>query len=171
MYKLRKVRREVSEESDTVKIYDKTYQIQYKNFLGGYEECKWAVISIIACFLFLYVLFGSICPVACLTGFPCPACGLTRAGISVLTLRFADAWELQPFIYPILLWLAAAVVQRYFCRRRRLSVWLKWAGAVLICGMAVFYAVSMYRYFPDRAPYLYHSDNLLQKIVIYRQLW
>src|SRR5699024_8695701 len=40
VYKLRKVRREVSEESDTVKIYDETYQIQYKNFLGGYEECK-----------------------------------------------------------------------------------------------------------------------------------
>lgn len=142
-----------------------------KIFWADMRNVKWAVISIIACFLFLYVLFGSICPVACLTGFPCPACGLTRAGISVLTLRFADAWELQPFIYPILLWLAAAAVQRYFCRRRRLSVWLKWAGAVLICGMVVFYAVSMYRYFPDRAPYLYHSDNLLQKIVIYRQLW
>ena len=83
-----------------------------KIFWADMRNVKWAVISIIACFLFLYVLFGSICPVACLTGFPCPACGLTRAGISVLTLRFADAWELQPFIYPILLWLAAAAVQR-----------------------------------------------------------
>ena len=70
-----------------------------------------------------------------------------------------------------LLWLGAAAVQRYLLRRRNLSGWLKWVGILLICGMLVFYAVSMYRYFPDREPYIYHSDNLLQKIVIYRQLW
>ena len=135
------------------------------------ENIKWAVIFIIACFVFLYILFGSICPVVCLTGFPCPACGLTRAGLLALTLDFRGAWEMQPFIYPITLWLVAAFLQRYGCLRAHLFEWMKWAGILLVCGMIVFYVISMCRCFPDRMPYVYHSDNLLQKIVIYRQLW
>ena len=135
------------------------------------KNIKWAVICIIACFIFLYILFGSICLIAGLTGFPCPACGLTRAGFLVLTLDFRGAWEMQPFIFPIILWLAAAFVQRYVCLRARLFGWMKWVGILLIYGMIVFYVISMCRYFPDRAPYIYHSDNLIQKIVIYRQLW
>ena len=55
------------------------------------RNVKWAVISIIACFLFLYLVFGSICPLVCLTGYPCPACGLTRAGLCLLTFRFGQA--------------------------------------------------------------------------------
>ena len=171
MYKLRKVRGEVSEESDTVKIMMRYIRSGAKLFWTDIRNVKWAVISVIALFCLLYILFGSICPAVCLTGIPCPACGLTRAGLAVLALHFAEAWDLQPFIYPILLWLGAAFVQRYLLRRRNLSGWLKWVGILLICGMLVFYAVSMYRYFPDREPYIYHSDNLLQKIVIYRQLW
>ena len=161
MYKLRKVRGEVSEESDTVKIMMRYISSSAKLFWTDIRNVKWAVISVIALFCLLYILFGSICPAVC----------LTRAGLAVLALHFAEAWELQPFIYPILLWLGAAAVQRYLLRRRNLSGWLKWVGILLICGMLVFYAVSMYRYFPDREPYIYHSDNLLQKIVIYRQLW
>ena len=86
---------------------------------------------------------------------------------SGLSRRMGDA----ALYLPIILWLAAAFVQRYVCLRARLFGWMKWAGILLICGMIVFYVISMCRYFPDRAPYIYHSDNLIQKIVIYRQLW
>ena len=40
-----------------------------------------------------------------------------QGGILVLTLDFRGAWEMQPFIFPIILWLAAAFVQRYVCLR------------------------------------------------------
>ena len=132
------------------------------------RNVKWAVISIIACFLFLYLVFGSICPLVCLTGYPCPACGLTRAGLCLLTFRFGQAWEMQPFIYPAALWLLAAAWIRYGSGRRRLPDWLKAAGGAVILGMAVFYAARMWMYFPDRAPYVYHPDNLIRMIVIRR---
>lgn len=132
------------------------------------KNVKKAVMFIIAFFLLLYLAFGSICPVVCLTGLPCPACGLTRAGISLLTFHFRAAWEMQPFIYPVVLWVAAAFVHRYIFFRQRMSALLKYTGIFLVCVMVLYYSACMYRYFPDRSPYIYHSDNLFQMIVIDR---
>lgn len=53
--------------------------------------------------------FDSVCPTAILFGFPCPACGLTRAGIFFLLGRLSDAWHMNPCIFiviPYLLYLA-----------------------------------------------------------------
>jgi hypothetical protein len=45
------------------------------------------------------ILFGSVCPMVILFHRVCPACGLTRAGLSLMRLDFAGAWKLNPSIY------------------------------------------------------------------------
>lgn len=53
-------------------------------------------------------IFHTVCPLRILTGRLCPACGLTRAAFLVLSLRFRDAWNMNPAIYlwiPFLLYL------------------------------------------------------------------
>lgn len=66
-------------------------------------------LLLIGCYMALtQYFFGTVCPGRILTGYPCPACGLTRAGILLLTGRFADAWRMNPAIYawsPLLLYL------------------------------------------------------------------
>ena len=93
-----------------------------KLLLNDIRSIKWALIFISVCFVFFEITAGSICPVYALTGYPCPGCGLTRAGICVLRLDFAGAWELNPFIFPIGILLAAYAVNRYilkaFCHRK-----------------------------------------------------
>jgi hypothetical protein len=39
------------------------------------------------------------CPFFVLTGIPCPGCGMVRAVIALITLRFADAWQLHPLVF------------------------------------------------------------------------
>ena len=59
------------------------------------------------------LLFGTICPLAAMTGMPCPGCGSTRALFLVLTGRFVEACRYNPCIY---LWILLAVYvgwQRY----------------------------------------------------------
>lgn len=53
-----------------------------------------------------------VCPVAIITHHPCPACGLTRASLSLLHFDLHHAFELHPLVFVILpllaLWAAAA---------------------------------------------------------------
>ena len=77
------------------------------------RSIKWALIFISVCFAFLEITARSICPMYALTGFPCPGCGLTRAGLQALRFHFDDAWRMNPFIFPIGALLAAYAVDRY----------------------------------------------------------
>lgn len=62
-----------------------------------------------------------ICPFAGLLGWPCPGCGLSRAGLALLHGEFAAAWRLHPLIYVVVPCMAAFGVKLIVdvTRRRR----------------------------------------------------
>ena len=64
-----------------------------------------ALAAVAVYLLFMRFVCGAGCPLVWLTGFPCPACGLTRAAKLVFCARFTDAYQMHPMIYPILLFL------------------------------------------------------------------
>lgn len=129
------------------------------------RNIKWAIIFLIAFFLFLFIIWGSICPLVCLTGFPCPACGLTRAGLCLLTFHFRRAWEIQPWIYPLVIWILAAAWNRYL-KDMGIGRLLKTAGCILILSMLLFYVYKMHLCFPEQPPYTYHEHNLIHDIYL-----
>jgi len=69
------------------------------------KDAKWAVMLVIAYFVLGKYFLYSLCPMVVITGFPCPGCGLTRAGFRLLRLDFAGAFRVHPMIYPIAAWL------------------------------------------------------------------
>lgn len=167
MYKLRKMCREVSEENHSVEG-DRTLQIIKESMLfvwSDIKKAKWAIIAVIAYFVFSRELLNSSCPLVWTTGFPCPACGLTRAGLAALSLRFGEAWQIHPFIYPIALWVVLFLFQRYVRKKRRLPKWLVRLGTGILLGMVVFYFWRMYRYFPGDPPISYYRGSVLWQIL------
>ncbi|MDO4633781.1 MAG: DUF2752 domain-containing protein [Eubacteriales bacterium] len=50
-------------------------------------------------FLLTNAVFGSVCPIAALFGIPCPGCGMTRAGLLLLTGHPVSALKMHPLIY------------------------------------------------------------------------
>lgn len=113
---------------------------------------------------FLY----SLCPMVVLTGFPCPACGMTRAVLSVLRGNFEAAWQLHPFSYVFLLLAAVFAVRRYFLKKDERCL-VKYAAAAVI-GMILFYIYRMVRFFPGEAPMNYYYGSLIYRIfsVVFR---
>lgn len=104
--------------------------------------------------LFLY----SLCPMVVLTGFPCPACGMTRAVLAVFKGEFALAWHLQPFAYGFLLLVFVFAVRRYIWKKD-----MKCLIKYVVAGMAaliIFYIYRMIRYFPGDPPMTYYYGSL-----------
>lgn len=104
--------------------------------------------------------FYSLCPSVLITGYPCPACGMTRAATLVLTGHFAEAARLQPFVYVLGIFAVVFCIYRYLLLKDSLK-WAKWSlTAVAVC-MIFFYIYRMYKYFPDTPPMTYYKYNLL----------
>ena len=120
----------------------------------------WITIAIY--FLVVWTLFDNSCIFVQMTGFPCPACGLTRAGVSVLRGDFHTAWQQHLFIYPVLALGAAAIVRRYFLKKSNI-VFKNWI-ILIILGMVLYYFYRMWRYFPGDPPISYYGGNWLRKI-------
>lgn len=122
-----------------------------------------AIVIILAYLAFQRKFLYSSCPMVLFTGYPCPGCGLTRAGMALLRGDFSRAWQIHPFIYPIVILFILFVLNRYMIRKK----W-KWMMPALIClmaGMILFYIYRMCTQFPGTPPMSYFPNNLMQHIV------
>ena len=99
------------------------------------KKAKWAVIFIIAYFVFGSQFLPGICPLVWITGFPCPACGLTRAGIRLLHLDFKGAWKMHPFIYAFAAGMVIFAWKRYICKKP-IGKWFMPLGKYVLVPLA-----------------------------------
>ena len=94
-----------------------------------------AIIGVAAVPLIALVLYvtGIGCPIKFATGISCPGCGMTRAWLSALSLRFDLALAYHP-----LFWLLPLVIALVTFRKRispRLYTGLLWTCIILLLGV------------------------------------
>ena len=129
----------------------------------GDVKCYWIAGAVFIGYLLVGRFFlYSLCPMVILTGFPCPACGMTRAVMSILKGNFAAAWYLHPFSYVFLLFLVVFAVRRYIMKKEVKSL-TKYAIAIMI-ALILFYVYRMLRYFPGEPPISYYYGSLGYRI-------
>lgn len=132
-----------------------------KDAIYSVRVIAWVAVVAATYLVILRHFLYSLCPMVLITGYPCPSCGMTRAGVFILTGQFAEAWRLQPFIYILGVFLLVIGVWRYLLLKKQME-WAKWCLIVILLCMVVFYIYRMKRYFPDTPPMTYYSNNLLQ---------
>ena len=111
---------------NTEKLKEDIYNIRY------------ALAMIIVYMVVTQIIFGSVCPMVIIFKYPCPACGLTRACISILTGHFMKAVDYNVTAYlwmPLIAWL---FIMRYFTNKKKIY----WEIPVIFVGMmTIFYYV------------------------------
>lgn len=125
----------------------------------------------------LYVLVGAfgvpVCPMALMTGLPCPGCGMTRAAVLFLKGDWLGAWRMHPFFYVLLLLLLLAAFYRYGLGRP--APGMRFFAPVALLLAIAFYGGRMAKYFPNREPMVYFKGNALsflaQLVAHLRRIW
>lgn len=90
----------------------------FRRLAEDIRRTKFALGILLLYLIMSQAIFHTACPFALLFGFPCPACGLTRAGLLLLSGQFAAAFAINAAIclwVPFLLYL---IVFRYFLGKR-----------------------------------------------------
>lgn len=111
---------------------------QLKEDISGYYK---GILLVFAYIIVADSLLGKMCPMVLFTGLPCPACGLTRAGLDVMCFHFADAWRMNPVIFPIGAFLLYFILCRYVFQRA-VTGW-KWMLWVILIALLLVYMVRM----------------------------
>lgn len=125
------------------------------------KEYRYALAGLAAYYLLTRLFGAPFCPMRSITGFPCAGCGLTRAFLHMAAGEFSEAARMNPMAFPVLAFFLYCGYFRYGKGTK-----IKGFGAVLgilVASMIAFFAVRMYLYFPDRAPYVYTWGSLLEK--------
>ena len=68
---------------------------------------RYAIIALMAYFIFMKLIFNELCPIKALFKINCPGCGLTHAFIDLLQLKFIDAINDN---YSIFLWITLFIL-------------------------------------------------------------
>lgn len=131
------------------------------------REYGMAAVALAIYTVIVNLLFHAFCPLVIVSGFPCPGCGFTRATVYFLTGQWQQAWRMNPLIFPIMLTVFYFGWNRYLLGRKAAGI--KEIMIVLFVLLLLVYCVRMYLYFPNRVPYVYMEDNVLERIFPFYQ--
>ncbi len=145
--------------------------MKWEGFLYLEQDMKAYYNGVLLAGIYIIVanlLFGNMCPCVLLTGFPCPACGLTKAGFYVMTLQLHKAWIMNPAIYAVGMFLLYFIICRYVLGKSVFGwKWILWGMIILLM---VVYLYRIASYFPEemmpgeqwKTPMHYEHRNLLR---------
>ena len=133
----------------------KIWMRNYRDLRDNAQPLVFIAAYIVFMNSFLHV---SVCPFRGITGLPCPACGMTRAGLLFLRGDFQGAFQIHPFFFGVLLLAGIAILFRYVLGRE--IRWMQYPLMILGIGMLIYYIYRMKTYFPNVEPMLYEERSL-----------
>ena len=136
-------------------MYKVVDQISLRTFKKGV-----LVTSAILVIATAYHLLG--CPIRLVFGIPCPGCGMTRAWLLAIRLRFAGAFNMHPLFL-----LAPPLILLAFSSRRRRAGEV--GLTVIIVAFLITYVVRMVYMFPDTDPMLFNPNGIVQRVFNFRR--
>lgn len=114
------------------------------------------------CLFGLYVLithtFGwQNCIIKLTIGFPCPGCGMSRAMFALLQFDFVKAFEYNPFIFALPLFILGIAFKHLSIVKKIVNN--KWVGIGLV-GLVLLVYILRFVYVYPKVPMDYYKQNL-----------
>lgn len=98
-----------------------------------------------------------------LIGLPCPACGLTRAGLLFFGGRFAESFRMHPLFVPTFVLMLVVGMYALFWPGKLKH--MKIPVILFIIISVVIYIYRMVYMFPEHPPMLVNENSILHSII------
>jgi len=131
-------------------------QVMWLNYVKNY---LWIAVALVLYYAIANFLFGYVCPSMIVAGLPCPACGMTRAGILLFSGRIAESFVMHPLFIPVSVFIVCVLVWRDKFKH------MKTAALVLILILLIVYVFRMVYIFPHQPPMVINGDSILHNII------
>lgn len=119
-------------------------------------ENRYPILIIVLYLSVTHLLFGEVCPLKLLAGYPCPGCGLTRGCMAILTLHWRESLVYHP---AAVLWVA--VILYFLIKRYGLGGRVGIAPFAVVAVMTMgIYVWRMVAQFPGEGAMEYFEGNL-----------
>lgn len=131
-------------------------------FINDLKKVSIPVIVICIYVFICYILKIRVCPINYITGFPCPACGITRSLFMIIKGYFFESLKFHPFSFIILIYAFYFLIGRYFINVK--SKILENVFIFIGILMIFFYIFRMIHYYPSEEPIAYNYNSLFYYI-------
>lgn len=121
------------------------------NYLKEDIKKYWKGLLLVILFLVLLQMTHlHFCPFMRVLHIPCAGCGMTRAGMYLLTLQLKEAWRMNAMIYPFAALVVYAIICRYGFGKK-----IKWASFLITLLAIMAIAYYIYRWMTGFPPEIY----------------
>ena len=118
---------------------------------------------IISIYIFICYIFKiRLCPINYISGFPCPACGITRSFFMLLKGNFFESLKFHPFALIILIYAFYFIIGRYLINISYKN--LEKIFIIIGIFMIFFYIYRMIYYYPSTKPLTYNYNSFFYSI-------
>ena len=136
-----------------------------ERLLRDWKKVWKGLLAVIFVFVLLKICFGKICPGKIFTGFPCPACGTTRAFILLCKGKVLESINMQPMLLPLGVLCLWYLIEEYIVEKQ-LRNWKKYVIFALVFSFGTYF-VRMYLLFPNIEPMEYYKNNLIEHLLVW----
>ena len=136
---------------------------EYLKLLIKFIKKNYIIILLFSSYISITYLFKiPNCITKVIFGLPCPACGMTRAGFSVLRLDFKSAIFFNPciFLFPIVCWVIVFKEKKLEGKLYKSKIF--WS--IILTLLLGTYLIRMFTVYPNY-PLDYYQDNIISKII------
>lgn len=122
------------------------------------------IVLFIIVMIIMNLIFGTVCFSTILFGIPCPACGITRAALLLLTGHFRESFQMHPLLLLVILgFIIYPIIKN---KLKNYGFFVKIYVIICILIFVSFYIYRMNRYFPNVEPMVYRPDNYFHNILV-----